>query len=1119
MPACPQSGIRIALGFATAIGVLTQAHAEDNIAWVDWYAKTPTGVLGTIMLGEEQVEVTFSGPYFHAFTDVFLEPLWGQATTLATTYLSQSVKNPPPNSDSIVIAGGPEELKLTFGTPFKPFLAIASLGLTNFERSVLLVTTMDFEQDFDILSNGPNFYAGGRFNAFEKRVEGSTNRLLGRESSGVIALRGTLDEINWKSPLREEVDGTLVGTYMFTVGASCNGYDIGPNPLIAAAAVPRGCTAVNKDVPFQQQAALDVRGTLTNRGVWTQGDAVTVADNATLNNNGVYTVGELQTLTVDGTLRNFGQLDVRGTVHLRAGAAADSAGSVVLKGDNTFAQGGRLRIDAESTFSSYGSMQVEESGQLLVGGNFYSSGTLEVRGALETLASGVIDLAGQGRIEGTLLNRGTLRVGGAGHLIFDRIVDFVGSPAVLDNRGLIVVDEGGTLQITAIGGGSGEVTFLSDVRNKLGGTLQVDGRLQADGTLTNAGMIDLGATGELVGRFTQEHSGVLNAAGEVRAEEGDYIALGGVSHISGTLSVAEGATLDVTAGGRLDVNAFDNAGQFTNAGTVLLNGAAEDAPSPLTHTNSGSLVNDKLFRIERNAFLHDSGEIRNNDRFVVDGTLFAAGIVQGPRGELVNNGTIISPGSGMFGLFVFGGRISGNGTFDSSGVTFGEIEFDTEAPPIEPVLPPEIAPGTSPGTLTFTGDLTLTGTTTITMEFTEHDGGDRLVIGGQLRANGATMKLVFPGDSAPGLDQIFDFFETPGGLPEDLVIESPAEVRLDYFARGSSIEGRDILGASFADPGAYVLEEAELAAFDFLSNNAFQQRFVEDAIVRPNAFVRNAGKLGVRNLATARLEVQTLVNEASAELLNSGGIALASLTNRGIVKNRANAELTVDGSVTNEGGLIDNRGHIRLGGGQNYLQTGADAVTRVDGVLDAQWVDILGGTLTGSGSIKAGVNIGAGAVLAPGNSPGTLSIEGGLYAQQDSEILVEIASDEIYDRVIVTGDAIIDGWVRFRLLDGYVPALNQGWQWLEAGVTSYASTLFWMVEAAAADGAYYVLADADGTYDPQRILPRFTQFEFTGDRLSLIAAPVPLPGAWVLFVSGLALMRRKKRRSTGSATA
>ena len=67
---------------------------------------------------------------------------------------------------------------------------------------------------------------------------------------------------------------------------------------------------------------------------------MTVADNATLNNNGVYIVGEQKTLTIDGTLRNQGQLDVRGTVHLRAGEIvyhnnAESLLRAVMKPDGS----------------------------------------------------------------------------------------------------------------------------------------------------------------------------------------------------------------------------------------------------------------------------------------------------------------------------------------------------------------------------------------------------------------------------------------------------------------------------------------------------------------------------------------------------------------------------------------------------------------------------------------------------------------------------------------------------------------------------------------------------------------------------------------------------------------
>ncbi len=743
----------------------------------------------------------------------------------------------------------------------------------------------------------------------------------------------------------------------------------------------------------------------------------------------------------------------------------------------------------------------------------HSGGTLEVLGSMETLASGVVDLDGQGTIKGTLLNRGTFRVGGTGHLLFDNFVQPVGSPPLLDNRGVIEVDEGGTLQIAAFGNPGGAF-LLTDVRNKAGGTFLIHGLLQSDGHLYNAGTINLGATGELVGRFTQESGGVLNAAGQVRAKAHDRMDLGGVSHITGSLLVEADGAVAVTAGGKLDVNDLDNAGEFTNAGSVVLNGGA-DADSELTHSNSGKLVNDKLFRIAHHAFLHNSGEITNNDRFIVDGSLFTDSIMQGPGGELVNNGTILSPpGSGAVGgLFIFGGRVSGNGTFATS-VTFGEFEFEPEFPPIEPIRLPEIAPGQSPGTLTFTGDLTLSGNTTITMEFTENDGGDRLVVGGQLKANGATMKLVFLGDSTPGLDQVFDFFETPGGMPADLVIESPAALRLDTFDRGVSAAGRNTHGASFASYDSFLLEESEFVqGFDILGNSPSVQRYVESAIVRPDAFIHNYGIIGVRNLTSARLEVGNFVNDTGAELLNSAVVSVLSLTNRGTVKIRKGAELSIAYGANNEGGLVDIRGELNLAGGAIYRQSQESALTHVDGVLSAQRVEVLGGTLSGSGRIAADVELGAGALLAPGDSPGTVTIEGNLFAQQDSQILIEIASDEIFDRVIVSGEATLDGLLRFRLLDGYVPALGQGWQWLEAGSTAFMSALFWLVEAADTNGDYYVVADKNGTYDPLGILPDATQFEFAGDRLILTeAAPVPLPASSWLLLSAIALLRLRRAR-------
>jgi hypothetical protein len=71
----------------------------------------------------------------------------------------------------------------------------------------------------------------------------------------------------------------------------------------------------------------------------------------------------------------------------------------------------------------------------------------------------------------------------------------------------------------------------------------------------------------------------------------------------------------------------------------------------------------------------------------------------------------------------------------------------------------------------------LAGRTPLTMEFSDHQGGDRLLVGGRLIGNDNTMRMVFVGAEAPGLDQIFDFLSVGAGAAENLQIAGPDGVR------------------------------------------------------------------------------------------------------------------------------------------------------------------------------------------------------------------------------------------------------------------------------------------------------------------------------------------------------
>ncbi len=90
--------------------------------------------------------------------------------------------------------------------------------------------------------------------------------------------------------------------------------------------------------------------------------------------------------------------------------------------------------------------------------------------------------------------------------------------------------------------------------------------------------------------------------------------------------------------------------------------------------------------------------------------------------------------------------------------------------------------------------------------------------------------------------------------------------------------------------------------------------------------------------------------------------------------------------------------------------------------------------LAGSGVINANV-LNAGTV-APGNSPGTLTINGN-FTQTSSGILqIELASTSVFDQLIVSGDAALAGTLQVLSFGGFVPQFGQQFDFLQAGSIS-----------------------------------------------------------------------------------
>jgi hypothetical protein len=196
--------------------------------------------------------------------------------------------------------------------------------------------------------------------------------------------------------------------------------------------------------------------------------------------------------------------------------------------------------------------------------------------------------------------------------------------------------------------------------------------------------------------------------------------------------------------------------------------------------------------------------------------------------------------------------------------------------------------------------------------------------------------------------------------------------------------------------------------------------------------------------------------------------------------------------------LIDSPAAILLGPGGSYVQE--DGRTTVRGSLEAETVQFLAGELRGGGSITASVlEIGPDVLVGTGNSPGQLTVNGNINAI-GAIFDVEIAGIDAgltFDQLYATGDIDFDGGeVRFRFIDGYLPGVDDVFQWvLAGGGLNGLETLNFLVSSDA--------GLVDGYLDG------------SGQFVVSSVAPVPLPAGVWLLATGLGVVAARSRRRTG----
>ena len=824
-----------------------------------------------------------------------------------------------------------------------------------------------------------------------------------------------------------------------------------------------------------------------------------------------------------GNFGTGGRFINSGTVTKRSGAgrselamAFDNIGGTVRALSGTLAlPGGGTHTDA--TFAASAGASIELAGGTTFGGQITSSGRLHLAGGDFTLLPGTSYF----HAPGNRFEVANVRINAGAHL---SLVDAVSTTGSVTNLGNFSPSShvsifGDFLQQGDFSLNPGKELFVAGTFDNHRALTVSGGRLTA-GWLLNRSTIDIIGSSNFTAN-TLDNRGTL-VLGPVNGFPGVSARIGsGVN--TGTVRV-DGANVSVRADYFNNFGAVSNEGtweaatsfrqepgaRFNNAGTLRLNGSnALLATSSLVNTGSITLVDGELGIVA-------GGAITGTGSFVQE-----AGLTQ-------VNGLLRADG----GITINGGTLQGTGT--AQGPVF-----------VAPTAAWKL--GNSPGTFTVQGDAVLAGLLQVEVQSTAVH--DRLVVSGNFSAQGtSTIDLVFGPTFQPAEGDTMAWLQasstnlvgsvTVRGLPADwsaALQPGNHDVVVTYdLATAIPLSGDHSIA-----PGA--------VGFNAVPGWNNQPKLNS---------LRNDGTFSNRTGGTA--SITTLTNTIGATVINRGDLSAGTLNNAGRFENRAAS--TLASSVLNNSGTLVNHGTVfvyngfynaagavfeqrgtmeanvrvrndgRLvvagqlsrawgynGSGDVHIQTGGSyeaqaggyfwasaGDVRVDGLLSASDIRFFGnnnnGRLSGTGRLLG--NVESAAHIEPGNSVGTLTVDGNLRALGD--VNLELASATNHDRLVVNGNAEISH-ATFYLLGDYRPVLGDSFSLLSvSGALSGAQGWQFLRQVDPAD------PNAGWT---GWTIPSDLHISFAGGTISITA--VPEPGTWALWLAGLVAVARIVRRRAG----
>ncbi|WP_246041567.1 autotransporter domain-containing protein [Peteryoungia ipomoeae] len=737
-------------------------------------------------------------------------------------------------------------------------------------------------------------------------------------------------------------------------------------------------------------------GTLATTASFNSGRAVTLSGNGELDVAGSTELGLTGVVTGTGSLTKSG------------------AGTLTLSGNNTYT-GGTVLLG--------GVVEVSSDSNLGTGGLTFNGGRLDTTASFNS--SRAVTLSGNGELDvtastelgltGVVTGTGSLTKSGAGTLTLSGNNTYTGGTVLLG--GVVAVSSDSNL-------GTGGLTFN-------GGRLDTTASFNSSRTVTLSGngeldvtaSTNLGLTGVVsgTGSLTKSGAGTLTLSGN-NTYTGGTVLLGGVVEVSSDSNLGASSGGLTFNGGTLATRASFNSGR-----AVTLSGNAELDVAGSTNLGLTGV-------------LSGSGSLTKSGA----GTLTLSGTNTYTGGTVLLGGVIVVSSDsslGTGGLTFSGGTLVTTAGFSSGrAVTLGANEqFD-------------VAGSTNlglTGVLSGTGSLTKSGTGTLTLSGNNTYTGGTVLLGGVVEVssdgNLGTGGLTFSGGTLAttasfssgravtlSTNGVLDVAaSTELGLtgsvtgPGNLVKRGAGTLSLDNGtnAYGNTlVEAGTLIGNATSISGS--IGNAATVVFDQAIDVSFAGDIVSLSAVSGAMVKRGAGNLaltghsfldwsiesGALTTAAGRFEGNSFIDANGTLIFDQGSSAVYG------------GVFTGSGDIAKSGaGTLFYNGDSRAFSGTTTVATGmlivgtdvAHGGAVLGGTFDVGNGAILGGHGTLGSGIGSTVTIGTGGTAAPGNSIGTLTVNGNYVQSAGSVYLAEIAPGGTSDLIDVIGTATLNGGTVF----------------------------------------------------------------------------------------------------------